>query len=239
MDKLQRIPGSVWHNHWAHKGHVFGQCIVNNAQTRILVNIPKNASVSITDLLVNNLDWHHSNFHTMPGLETKKSLIFLRDPIDRWLSGICEYFYRNYEQLGYSSLADVAETISPAMVELIFNRVAFDEHTEKQVYFLEGLDLNQATFFRVDECLVDNALSFMVAHQLISDTQYQNLTAYKFHSNACTDVPAKKPLLDFFKKYLYNDHLNKYITEGKHYQNLQEYFEQDLEMYNSVVYYQK
>lgn len=236
MDKLQRISGSHWYNHWAHRGHVFGQCVTNNDHDWLHVNIPKNASVSANDLLINNLGWQHSNFHTDESLTGRRAIIFLRDPIDRWVSGICEYFYRNYEQFGCTTLDGIFEKLTPAMLDLIFSRVAFDEHTEKQVYFLEGLDLARAVFFRVEPGVMSKVMYFMHDHGMISDTEHRELGAMAFHSNPTTDVPAKARLLDMFKKCLCDPRTGMYITQGKCYQNLQEYYEQDIKLYHTVKY---
>lgn len=131
----------LFHQHWAPRGHTFGTCMSHPDTDLMYVNIPKNAS-SWTKPNLKDLGWEFYNYHY--DHLNKHAMVVLRDPIDRWLSGICEYFtlyHRNIDTTQFT----------PAFYELVMDQITFDDHTEKQVYFLEGLDPAKCTFFYCNE----------------------------------------------------------------------------------------
>lgn len=121
---------------WAHLGHELGECWVNDSNNITYINIPKNASSFIKACLMGSKNsWVFS--HSF--VDSNELLIALRDPIDRWLSGMAQYQFNSQEY----AISD----------EDIFANVTFDDHTELQTYFLQNIDLSKATFLRVDENL--------------------------------------------------------------------------------------
>lgn len=114
---------------WAHVGHKLGECWTNPTTT--YVHIPKNISSCIKGCLASN-KWQHSDVL----VNNEQFLIVLRDPIDRWCSGIAE-FQVNSHQLDLD-------------VDKVFAQITFDDHTEQQVYFLQNIDLNKVTFIMVN-----------------------------------------------------------------------------------------
>ena len=117
---------------WAHVGHKLGECWVSPAGNITYIHIPKNASSRVKGCVASN-QWQHSD--TL--VNSDQFLVILRDPIDRWCSGIAQ-FQLNNQQLEL----DVAE---------VFNRITFDDHTEQQIYFLQTVDLNKVTFIMIDD----------------------------------------------------------------------------------------
>jgi hypothetical protein len=65
----------------------------------------------------------------------------LRDPIDRWCSGITQYLYNSKQDLS---------------ADEIFDKITFDDHTDLQTYFLQGVDLDKTTFMLVNDNLKAN-----------------------------------------------------------------------------------
>jgi len=127
--------------HWQPRGHTFGTCMSKPGTDLMYVNIPKNAS-SWTKPNLLDWGWEFYNYH-FDHMYHKHAVVVLRDPVDRWLSGVCEYFALYHEHI------DV-EQFTPAFYDLVFDQVTLDDHTEKQVYFIEGLDPACMTFFRCD-----------------------------------------------------------------------------------------
>ena len=117
-----------FYNYYKTKGHVFGECMSSPNTDLMYINIPKNAS-SWTKLNCKDWGWEFFNYHS-DNLYHKHSLIVLRDPVDRWLSGIAEYFFLYHKNLDFAH-------ISRPFLDLIFDRVAFDDHTEKQILFIK------------------------------------------------------------------------------------------------------
>lgn len=145
--KTMNVSGDIvtpFANYWSHKGHVFGHCLVNDTSDYVYVNIPKNAT-NWTKFHMQNIGFVHGNFKEWPNLvDNKKFIVFLRDPIDRWVSGIAEYFVKYQQHI---------RTFDNNLLDIIFDRVALDDHTEKQVYFLNGLEDREIIFFRCDNTL--------------------------------------------------------------------------------------
>lgn len=120
---------------WAHLGHRRGECWVDTSARTTYVHIPKNASSYIKGCLLSTNQWQHSDSL----VQNEKYLVALRDPVDRWLSGIAQYQV-NSNQFNLS-------------INEIFDTITFDDHTEQQIYFLEGVNLLACDFIWVDDGL--------------------------------------------------------------------------------------
>jgi hypothetical protein len=156
---------SARRDYYSHKGHEFGLCWSKPGSDLMYVNIPKNASSWTKPNLI-DLGWEVFNYYrdfdaiTLHNrrLIVKHALVVLRDPVDRWISGIAEYFTRYHNDL-YDELSTAPH--SNAMFKLVFDRIAFDDHTESQVYFIEDLDIKNITFFNCDETYRDNFSKYL------------------------------------------------------------------------------
>jgi len=205
---------SVFHQHWQPKGHTFGSCMSLLGADLMYVNIPKNAS-SWTKPNLQDFKWEFYNYH-YDHLYKRHAMIVLRDPVDRWLSGICEYFAL------YHADIDVSE-FTPAFYRLIFDQITFDDHTEKQVYFIEGLDTENCTFFMCDENYRKNFTDFLQSRGLLT----RNYSNYDYqHTTEGSNVRTKfknifKPLLD--------------IPENR--TKVQDHYKLDYELISKVKFY--
>jgi len=123
---------------WAHLGHTLGECWNDKDKSTTFVHIPKNASSFVKGCLLSSNSFTHSNSL----VTANKYLITLRDPIERWISGIAQFMSAPINQ-------------HLTLHELV-NTVTFDDHTELQTYFLEGIDLDRCSFLRVDQQLRSN-----------------------------------------------------------------------------------
>jgi len=75
---------------WAHLGHRLGECWVDEVNDKSYIHVPKNASSFIKGVLIGSGGfWHHSETLVNSG----ENLVILRDPIDRWCSGVAQYLY--------------------------------------------------------------------------------------------------------------------------------------------------
>ena len=118
---------------WAHLGHKLGECWVDLANNITYVHVPKNASSFIKGCLISSKKWQHCEAL----VDSNRYLIALRDPIERWCSGMAQYQI-NSQQLEL----DVID---------VFNQITFDDHTEQQIYFLQDIDLNKAIFVMIND----------------------------------------------------------------------------------------
>ena len=112
------------------------------------LNIPKNASTYISNLLLHN-SWEKWNIFEDPQpIET--CIVFLRDPIDRWISGFSTYSALRLFGYGYGSdhfLSDF-NTLSE---RIIFDQIIFDDHTELQVNYIKQVLQFNIVYFRCHE----------------------------------------------------------------------------------------
>ena len=200
--------------YYKNKGHIFGQCMSKTNIDLMYINIPKNAS-SWTKPNLLDWDWEFYNYHN-DNLYHKKAIVPLRDPVDRWLSGISEYLFLYHKDLKISD-------ISTSYLDLIFDRIAFDDHTEKQSLFLAGLNLSNCIFLYVDNTYRDK-FSKLLAYNNMPNSYHRYEYQYTTDENL-----VKKNIKEFFSVK---------INENKFYLNtLKSYFANDYHLINSVQFY--
>ena len=131
-----------WKNQHTARGFVPGGMFVKD--NLVYIPIPKNSSSYIGQLLLKN-NWSIGNFLTTD-LTNKQLIILLRDPVDRWISGMAEYLCSSLLKNGRTS-DDVIKNWNNIVQDLVFDRVIFDDHTEKQVYFIQSIPVENCVFF--------------------------------------------------------------------------------------------
>ena len=196
------------------KGHVFGECMSKPDSDLMYINIPKNAT-SWTKPNLKDWGWEFYNYHT-DNLYHKHALVVLRDPVDRWLSGIAEYMFLYHNHLNPLQFSD-------AFFDLVFDRVAFDDHTEQQVLFLDGINLDNCTFFLCDSSYRQWFSQFLSSHGMTNryfKYNYQHVT-----ENSIERFKFKQ----IFKKAL--EEKPKYIEQ------VTQYFSKDHNLINSIKFY--
>ena len=123
---------------WSHLGHHLGECWNDKDKSITFVHIPKNASSFVKVCLLSTEKFTHSNSL----ITAERYLIALRDPIERWISGIAQFMNDKNNQ--HATLHD------------LLDRITIDDHTELQTYFLQEIDLDRCSFLRVDRNLRTN-----------------------------------------------------------------------------------
>lgn len=197
---------------WQHKGHVYGECMSHADSDLMYVYIPKNAS-SWTKPNLLDWGWEFYNYHTDD--LNKHALVVLRDPVDRWLSGIAEYL----------TLYHKDRLISSDIAALIFDRVSFDDHTERQVKFLQGLDTDNCTFIKCDTDYRTNFSQFI--GQRLGDNKYYNY-AYQHVSESC---PSRSKFKRLFQELI--DANPSYLD------NVRNYYAEDYKLIEQIEFYGK
>jgi hypothetical protein len=188
---------------WAHNGHKLGECWVDLSNDITYVHVPKNASSFIKGCLQASTKWQHSD--TL--VNSNRYLIALRDPIERWCSGMAQYQI-NSRQLKL----DVTE---------VFNQITFDDHTEQQIYFLRGIDLNKVTFV-----MINNTFNNTISRWFSENGYVVNVdTMPRF--NQSSDVK-----LGLKQKY------QQLVDSNPNYMlQLKKHFSADYELINKVKFY--
>jgi len=190
---------------WAHLGHRLGECWVDKVNNISYINIPKNASSFVKGVLIGSGGfWHHSE--TL--VNSTENLVMLRDPIDRWCSGITQYLYNSKQDLSINE---------------IFDRITFDDHTDLQTYFLQGVDLSRATFMLVNDNLRKNFNNW------IYNRGYRTNVDIAIEYNASKDDNRQTTKEYYIKLLEQNPELVL---------KLQKYFEEDYKLIGGVKFYE-
>lgn len=173
-------------SYWKHDDHVIGQCLVDPTEQFFWINVPKNAS-SWGKSVLYDLGWHDGDY-IHDNMVHKTALIFTRDPLSRWISGITEYLNR----LQYIELED----LHGKLLQLILDKITFDSHTEKQKNFIHNMDTNLLICFSVDQNLEQNFNHWLsLSNQGVEKT----LLPYKDRN-----IGRQKDLYQFVGSYLKN-----------------------------------
>jgi hypothetical protein len=208
----------------------------------IYVNIPKNAS----SWMRNNFGGHSYNFRNntlvnyLPGDSEHEFILqnptpptyvlILRDPISRWLSGSAQAFF--------NCPPDSLDFFMNWSDELIFNTIAFDEHTAPQTMFLKDVDLSQVVWFDCTDNLADQLAEwsqgkFNITPIPASDYKYND---YKISKLDKPQGPLSNPLnwtpmqcIDALQHRLY--------SSLKHIEKVKNFYKTDYELRESVKFY--
>jgi hypothetical protein len=116
------------------RGHVIGSGMISPDKKYFYLNIPKNASTFTTNLLKAN-DWSHWN---LSNRDFENVIVVLRNPIDRWISGIATYLCSYILGENYGSDHFIND-YNEATERLIFDNVIFDDHTTPQIKFISEI----------------------------------------------------------------------------------------------------
>lgn len=192
-----------------HLNHPQGQCFFNKEQNLAYLNIPKNASTSAKIAFVENkylLPAHISCVNN-----DTKILVILRDPFERWFSGVFEFLQRRILSKKFDSKLD------KYMIKLLVEQILFDEHTELQTYFLNGVNIKQCVFFYCDLNLSNN-----MAHYV--NMPFPN----KQHNNQLTDIKKTEPFYAA-KQQLYN-----YVVKKKKIEIIKKFYNDDYKLINYI-----
>lgn len=136
-------PGTHWHR------HPYGQSV--RLGQHFYVPVPKSASTWCKQI------WTLGQpFDFLAGEHDLDAVVILRDPIERWVAGFAQCQVGNHP-----SVDDHWERLG---WDWVFDTVVFDNHTEPQVSFLAGIEVDRTTWFRMDDYLEDHMLWWMQDH---------------------------------------------------------------------------
>lgn len=198
---------------WQHKGHVYGECMSHPDSDLMYIHIPKNAS-SWTKPNLKDFEWQFYNYHTDSAMSDKTAIVVLRDPVQRWISGMAEYLSLYHSHFIMHDLD---------AMDLIFDRVCFDDHTERQINFLHGIDTSRCIFLRCDHDYRTNFAQLLRDHGM--PNTYQN---YEPQHVSDHDQLRRK----------FRNIMSREIVNPAHLRSVQAYFEIDYELINSVDFYE-
>jgi hypothetical protein len=199
------------------QGYYPGGGMLSPNQEIFYLNIPKNASTYLTNVLKENQWLHWNILENSAGIKT--TIAFIRDPVDRWISGFATYAALHLFGYGYGS-DHFVEDYNDLTKRIIFDQVIFDDHTNHQVkYVKQILDYNPV-FIRYNENLIPQINSFL--GQDLNTTII--IDANKSESNYDTEQVSK-----FIKKQIANNpDLKARVVQA---------YKEDYEFINSIEFY--
>ncbi len=212
--------------------HNFGMCLYNKDSEYVYVPIPKNASCFLQYNFEKILGFRHDDFTNFKNLDDKKYIICLRDPIDRWVSGVSEYLHRYFInpsvnnnpiiENGYTE-QEFFELLDLRVVAKIFKEKIYDEHTSHQHEFIPDVSFDNMFFLNFNDAAQGNFSDFFTTVLKKDIDNY----AWK---NATEEIPTKIKIMDRLNLY--------YVSNKKKLDN--EFFEiykQDYNLINSIAFY--
>jgi hypothetical protein len=199
------------------KGYYIGGGMLSSNGDLFYLNIPKNASTYLTNVLKDN-NWSHCNLYQQPG-SIKTTIAFIRDPIDRWCSGFATYAALSLFGHGYGS-DHFIEDYNDLSERIIFNKIVFDDHTDLQIkYITQILDLDPV-FFRFNNNIIKQMNSFLHCDLNVN---------INVDSNKSDDNYDTKQISRFMRNKLeQNPNLKARVIEC---------YEQDYKFINSIEFY--
>jgi len=243
------LPGKIKRNRhyfpfydsYSHRKEYFGDYFYptefikdSNQHLYKFIPIPKNASFWVADILM-YLNWTNANiFEQDCNLSQEYNIVVLRDPIERWLSGISSYLTKHHRMFVYEmfqedlSENDFLDFVNrSSIIQLIFEKISFNLSTERQTYFLHGLDQDKTIYFYLDENFSNNFSKFF-SQELKIDNYFG-------------DIPPENPTFeegrDTTNSILYRN-FQKIIQLDRDYFNiLKKYYQQDYEFIKNVNFY--
>jgi len=154
------------------------------------LNIPKNASTYLSNILFSN-GWRHFVFNEYAPVT--EAIVVLRDPVERWVSGFATYVSSWICSNGYGSDHFVAD-YNWLTENLIFDNLVFDDHTTPQWQYISQLPATcQVKYFVLNQkTIVDD----------ISAYTGQSLTVADVDANVSEDNYDQKQIIQFMKNRL-------------------------------------
>ena len=180
-----------WKNQHTARGFAPGGMFVKD--NLVYIPIPKNSSSYIGQLLLKN-GWGIGNFLNTD-LTNKQLIILLRDPIERWISGMAEYLCSLLLKNGKTS-DDIIKNWNNIIQDLIFDRVIFDDHTEKQVYFIQSIPIENCVFFNSAKQPEQAVKQYLTTHGIDLNIDIV------IDRNQTQGNKYKEPLVDFLRDQL-------------------------------------
>jgi hypothetical protein len=177
-------------------GYLAGGGLRSPDKKNFFLGIPKNASTYLSNTLLAN-GWH---YHTL-GNDSDKiehAMVVLKDPVDRWVSGVGTYITSWILGPGYGS-DHFVENYNNLSERLLFETLILDDHTTPQVTFIKQLEQLlpgiPVTYFKLDRYVIDNMGACISQH----------LTIAPVESNVSEDHYDQQVITKFIKNRLLDD----------------------------------
>ena len=158
------------------------------------------------------------------GILPQKFIVILRDPVERWCSGITEFLVNKAK---FREGVEESFTLSDReTLDLLFGHVQFDWHTIPQVDFLDGLDTDQCIFFRLDQDF-ENTMKRFTEKELKIDTSKVILRPNSYNTAERESHSSIRKVIDF-----------EIQTNPRYLDQIKAHYAMDIKLFNSVKFYE-
>ena len=196
----------------------------------LYVNIPKNASCWTVHhfMPADPYNYHTQGFNPAHNL----CLVIMRDPVSRWISGMGQFL------VGWKP--NTKWHIDTLDWNQLIDRVVFDDHTQAQCDFIANIPRDSIVWFRCDSTLPANFVDFLSRYNIKIDLLSEsddcdnifNITK-KVPSRIISPhnyiAPPQQEIVDKIK--------NKLEQNPELIEKIKQFYQEDLELYNTVPYY--
>lgn len=187
------------------------------------IKIPKNGSSFFDKKLVG---W--SNINSLPMSDdynnTMHNFTVLRDPLDRWVTGMVTYLQGIHEIDEFSEIATTIKRsnfFNDRFKDYLISCTGKDMHTFSQLWFLSFFDLKKTYFFKLNDKLGYQVNKFLHIYDI--DNHCTNHKINQINSNHVLYLCLKEILFDY-----------KNITFK---QKLEDMYKQDYDFINGINFY--
>lgn len=157
------------------RGHQVGGGLLSPDGNYFFLSIPKNASVFISSVLRQN-NWQYRDLSRFDGANV---ICILRDPVERWISGMATYIAANLLGADYGSEMFI-EDYNRLSERLIFDNIIFDDHTTPQIEYINFIPPNKnIKYFIADKNTLLDQMSEYVGYTLAFNLDITNENASK------------------------------------------------------------
>lgn len=181
-------------------GYLAGGGLRSPDKKNFFLGIPKNASTYLSNTLLVN-GWH---YHTL-GDDSDKithAMVVLKDPVDRWVSGVGTYITSWILGPGYGS-DHFVENYNNLFERLLFETLILDDHTTPQVTFIKQLEQLlpgiPVTYFKLDRYVIDNMGACITQPLTIAPVE-SNVSEDHYDQQVITNFIKERILADFTLK---------------------------------------
>jgi hypothetical protein len=197
---------------------------INGISKLVYVQIPKNASCWFK---------HHFmpadayNYYT-DGFDSNKhlALVVLRDPVERWTSGIGQYLIGWTP--GSKFYIDIIDW------ESLTTQVTLDDHTQPQSDFIANLPYDNIVWFKCDDNLPNNFIDFMKKYNI----NVKLLDEKDDVTNIFNITKKVQPGSQTVSQQTVVDKIISKLNENpKYLDRIKEFYQDDYKLYNTVSYY--
>lgn len=182
----------------------------------VYVNIPKNASCWVK----NHFDGIDFNYYNGFDPTQHRVIVILRDPLERWVSGFVQMIS------GDDSNSDMG--IDNIVWDEIFDTIAYDNHTQKQIDFIANIPHDSIDWFCFEDNLVNNYVNYMLNYGITiipkDESTFHNKNIFNRTSH------------DAYRRYLTSRVLE--ILNSEYQQKIQNFYKEDYQLINSVKFYE-